>query len=263
VIDSHAHLDACAEPVGRVLERAVRAGVTRVITIGTGLDSCRRALELADLHDEVVAALGIDPHRAAEPDAERVAELRPLLAHPRVVAVGETGLDNHHRFATPAQQLRLFEQQLALAEELSLPVVVHSRDAADQTAAALAGFDGAVVLHCFSTPALLDAAVDRGYYVSFAGNVTYPRAAELRVAAAAVPSERLLAETDSPYLAPQPVRGRPNEPAHVVHIVRALAEVRGVDAGELAESLAANAAEAFGLHARGPADADAAQRSRA
>jgi TatD DNase family protein len=264
VIDSHAHLDACEEPVGRVLERAVRAGVTRVVTIGTGLDSCRRALELADVHDEVVAALGIDPHRAAEPDAGRVAELRPLLAHPRAVAVGETGLDNHHRFATPAQQLRLFEEHLALAEELSLPVVVHSRDAADETAAALAGFEGgAVVLHCFSTPALLDAAVDRGYYVSFAGNVTYPRAADLRAAAAVVPGERLLAETDSPYLAPQPVRGRPNEPAHVVHTVRALAEIRGVDAGELAGSLAANAAEAFGLPAPAPAAADAAQRSRA
>jgi TatD DNase family protein len=246
VIDSHAHLDACAEPVGRVLERAVRAGVTRVITIGTGLDSCRRALELADLHDEVVAALGIDPHRAAEPDAERVAELRPLLAHPRVVAVGETGLDNHHRFATPAQQLRLFEQQLALAEELSLPVVVHSRDAADQTAAALAGFDGAVVLHCFSTPALLDAAVDRGYYVSFAGNVTYPNAVALRLAATQVPADRLLTETDSPYLAPQPRRGRPNEPAHVVHVLQALAAARDEQPEVVEARVEENATRVFG-----------------
>jgi TatD DNase family protein len=261
VIDSHAHLDACAEPVERILERAVEAGVMRVVTIGTGLESCRRALELAECHEEVVAALGIDPHRAAEPDAERVADLRPLLAHPRVVAVGETGLDNHHRFASPAQQLRLFEEQLSLAEELSLPVVVHSRDAAGETAAALAAFVGPVVLHCFSSPDLLEPAVDRGYYVSFAGNVTYPRAADLRAAAAAVPADRLLAETDSPYLAPQPVRGRPSEPAHVMHTVRALAEVRGVDGDELADALAANAAAAFGLHALGLVGDEA--RSRA
>jgi TatD DNase family protein len=261
VIDSHAHLDACAEPVEAVLERAAEAGVTCVVTIGTGLESCRRALELAERHEQVVAALGIDPHRAAEPDAERVAELRPLLGHRRVVAVGETGLDNHHRFASAAQQLRLFEEQLALADDLSLPVVVHSRDAADDTAGALAGFAGRVVLHCFSSPDLLEPAVDRGYYVSFAGNVTYPRAADLRAAAQAVPADRLLAETDSPYLAPQPVRGRPNEPANVMHTVRVLADARGVDADELADSLAANAAAAFGLHALG--DVGAESRARA
>ena len=133
----------------------------------------------------------------------------------------------------------------------ALRATVHSRDAADETAAALAGFAGRVVLHCFSSPDLLEPAVDRGYYVSFAGNVTYPRAADLRAAAQAVPADRLLAETDSPYLAPQPVRGRPNEPANVMHTVRVLADARGVDADELADSLAANAAAAFGLHALG------------
>ena len=245
MIDSHAHLDACAGPIGGVLERAVEAGVTCVVTIGTGLESCRRALELAERHEEVVAALGIDPHRAAEPDAERVAELRPLLGHRRVVAVGETGLDNHHRFASPAQQLRLFEEQLALAEDLSLPVVVHSRDAADETAAALAGFAGRVVLHCFSSPDLLEPAVDRGYYVSFAGNVTYPSAGELRETVRLVPEDLLLVETDSPFLAPQPVRGKPNQPAHVVEVAEAVAEERGMGYDELERAVEANAARVF------------------
>jgi TatD DNase family protein len=252
VIDTHAHLDACEPPVAAVVERARAARVERVVTIGTGIESCRRALELAEQHEEVVAALGIDPHRAATADAGRVDELRALLGHPRAVAVGETGLDNHHRLATPAEQLRLFEAQLALAEELGLPVVVHSRDAAAETAAALAGFGGVVVLHCFSSPGLLDATVERGYYASFAGNLTYPKAAELRAAAAAVPVERLLVETDSPYLAPQPVRGRPNEPAHLGHTVRALADARGADADDLAARLQENATAAFGLPASGP-----------
>ena len=259
MIDSHAHLDACEAPVDELLARAGAAGVTTVVTIGTGIESCRRALALAERHEEVVAALGVDPHRASGPDAARLDELRELLSHPRVVAVGETGLDNHRPHAAPADQLRLFEAQLALAEEAGLPVVVHSRDAADETAAALAGFAGTVVLHCFSSPGLLDAAVERGYYVSFAGNVTYPRADDLRAAAAAVPAERLLAETDSPYLAPQPVRGRPNEPAHVVHTVRALAAVRGVDAEELADGLGANAAACFRL-GRVPTPARAGER---
>ena len=133
--------------------------------------------------------------------------------------MGETGLDNVKRYATPAEQRRLFDAQLALADELGLPVVVHSRDAAADTAAALEAFTGDVILHCFSSPDLLPAALERGYYVSFAGNATYPKADELREAAAAVPEDRILVETDSPYLSPQPVRGRRNEPAHVVHTI--------------------------------------------
>jgi TatD DNase family protein len=250
VIDTHAHLDACDGPVAALLERARGVGVTRVVTIGTGIDSSRRSLALADAHDGVVAALGIDPHQAATPEARRVGELRELLAHPKAVAVGETGLDNHHRLAGPSEQLRLFELQLELAEALGLPVVVHSRDAEAETAAALAGFAGTVVLHCFSSPALLDAALERGYYVSFAGNVTYPKAAELREAARAVPVERLLVETDSPYLAPQPVRGRRNEPAHVCHTLAALADLRGIAPDVLGSAVDANADAAFGLTVR-------------
>ena len=244
--DSHAHLDACEEPAAAV-ELAVAAGVTRIVTIGTGIDSCRAALALADEHDGVFASLGVDPHQAATVEAGRVDELRDLLAHPKAVAVGETGLDNVKLYATPIEQRRLFDEQLTLAADLDLPVVIHSREAAAETASALEGFGGTVILHCFSSPDLLPTALERGYYVSFAGNVTYPRAGELREAAARVPRDRILVETDSPYLSPQPVRGRQNEPAHVVHTIAALAEVCGQEQDEIAEATHANATAAFRL----------------
>jgi TatD DNase family protein len=247
VTDAHAHLDACDEPAATLLERAHTVGVTRVVTIGTGIDSCRAALEIADADEGVFAALGIDPHQAATPEAGRVGELRELLAHPKAVAVGETGLDTVRQFATPLEQRRLLDAHLALADELGLPVVIHNREADEETAAALEPFRGTVVLHCFSSPGLVSVAVERGYYVSFAGNATYPNAAPLREASASVPIERILVESDSPYLSPQPVRGRPNEPANVVHTVRALAEARGMGAEELAAATHDNAATAFGL----------------
>ena len=246
MIDTHAHLDACDDPAA-VLARARAAGVTRVVTIGTGIDSCRAALAIADLHDGVFAALGIDPHQAGSADAERLDELRQLLAHPKAVAIGETGLDNHHHFASAADQRRLFDAQIALAVELAKPIVIHSRDAATDTAEALAGFAGTVVLHCFSSPDLLPAALERGYYVSFAGNVTYPKASELREAAALIPADRLLAETDSPFLAPQPLRGRPNEPANILHTLNTLAAARGESPAGLATQIDRNACAAFGI----------------
>ena len=246
MIDTHAHLDACDAEPSAILERARAAGVTRVVTIGTGIDSCRRALAIAESEEGVVAALGIDPHRAGTREAHRVDELRGLLAHPTVVAVGETGLDGHHGAGTMREQRALLDAQLALADELGRPVVIHSRAASAETAAALEPFRGVVILHCFSEPELLVPAVERGYYVSFAGNVTYPKADALRTAVAAVPGERLLAETDSPYLAPQPVRGCPNEPRHVRHTLSALAAIRGEDSEELERVIDANAAAAFG-----------------
>jgi TatD DNase family protein len=246
VTDSHAHLDACAEP-DAVVARAVAAGVSRIVTVGTGIDSCRRALEIAEAHDGVVAALGIDPHRAATAEATRVGELRPLLDHPKAVAVGETGLDGHHGAETLHEQRILLDEHLALAESLGLPVVIHSRAASAATAAALRPFAGTVILHCFSEPDLLEPALDRGYYVSFAGNVTYPKAEALRAAAARIPADRLLVETDTPYLAPQPVRGRPNEPMNVRHTLAALAEARGDAPDELEAQIDANAAAVFDL----------------
>ena len=247
MIDTHAHLDACDEDAGELLVRARAAGVTRVVTIGTGIDSCHAALAIADEHEGVTAALGIDPHQAATAEAGRVDELRELLTRPSVVAVGETGLDGHYGADTLPEQRLLFEAHLALAEALGLPVVIHSRAASVETAAALALFPGTVILHCFSEPALLDPALEWGYYVSFAGNVTYPKAVGLREMAARVPADRILAETDSPYLAPQPVRGRRNEPAHVIHTLAVLAAQREETASELERRIDENADRAFGL----------------
>jgi TatD DNase family protein len=247
VIDTHAHLDACADPPALLLSRARDAGVDRVITVGTTIESCRAALDTADRNEEVYAALGVHPHEAGGGEAGLLEELRGLLGHERAVAVGETGLDFFRDYAPRDAQLRLFEQQLELASELGKPVVIHTRDADDEVATVLAGFEGTVVLHCFSSLHLLPVALERRYYVSFAGNVTFPKAEELRTAAAQVPADRVLAETDSPYLAPQPRRGRPNEPANVVHTVAALATARGDDAAELAAQIDRNADSAFAL----------------
>jgi TatD DNase family protein len=243
VIDTHAHLDALDDP-GEALARARGAGVTRVIAIGSGLDSARATRVLAENEDGVFVALGIHPHQAA--DGESLDELRELVDD-RVVAVGEIGLDFYRDYAPRPDQQRLFESQLVLASELRKPVIIHTRGADEETASALSGFDGHVVMHCFSTPGLLPVAIERGYYVSFAGNVSYPKAEELRDAARRVPADRLLAETDCPYLAPQPVRGKRNEPAFVVHTVAVLADARGEDADELARRIDANAREVFAL----------------
>ncbi len=247
MIDTHAHLDAYGERVPEVLERARAAGVTRVIAVGSGLDSCRATLALAERNAGVFCALGVHPHQAGACGEEWLPQLHRLLRHERVVAVGETGLDYVRGVAPAGAQRALLEAQLALAGELSLPVVVHSRGAAKDTASALAGFQGTVVLHCFSEQELFPVALERGYYVSFAGNLTYPRANDLRRAATLVPAGKLLVETDSPYLAPQPVRGRPNEPAFLVHTLRALAALLEESLEELAVRIDANARAAFGL----------------
>jgi TatD DNase family protein len=239
VIDTHAHLDALEDDPDEVLARAREAGVTRVLTVGGAA-----AVELAERFDAVHAIVGIHPHESATGDLD---EIRRLHEHPKVVAVGETGLDWFRDYAPRDDQWRMFEAQLGLATELGKPVVIHTRAADEDTLTALAGFDGTVVLHCFSSPHLLPAALERGWYVSFAGNVTYKNAPELRVAATQVPAERILAETDCPYLAPQPVRGRPNEPAYVVHTVDVLAQARGEDASELAAQIDRNATACFGL----------------
>jgi TatD DNase family protein len=249
VIDTHAHLDALDGEAASALARARKAGVTRVIAVGSGLDSCRATLEIAEREDGVFAALGLHPHQAGEVDEDDVEQLGELLAHPKAVAAGEAGLDFYRDYAPRDRQRQVFRAQAALAVSLGKPLVVHSRAADEETVAVLAALpEGArVVLHCFSSLGLLGPALEHDWYVSFAGNTTYPNAGELRMAAVQVPSDRLLAETDSPYLAPQPVRGRPNEPANVVHTLAALAEVRGVDLAELERTIDANATAVFGL----------------
>ena len=248
MIDTHTHLAALDDPDGAV-ERAAAAGVTRILTVGTDVAGCRRALELADAHDGVFAILGIHPHAANDATGDDVAEVRSLLAHPKAVGAGEMGLDWFRDYAPRDKQLHLFDAMLGVASDTGKPAVIHTRAADDDTLAALAGFDGAVVLHCFSSPHLLPAALERGWYVSFAGNATFPKAVDLRLAAREVPADRILAETDAPYLAPQAVRGKRNEPAYVMHTLAALAAARNEDRSELEQQIERNAAACFGLPA--------------
>jgi TatD DNase family protein len=248
VIDTHAHLDAL-DDASQVLARARDAGVDRVVTIGTTLDSCRAMLDLAEREDGVFVSLGLHPHEASTAGRAQVEELATLISHPKAVAVGETGLDHFRNYAPHDRQLELFRAQTELAVEAGKPIVVHTRAAEDDTLAVLIALpeNARVVLHCFSSLRLLGPALERGWFVSFAGNVTYPKATELRTAAARVPGDRILAETDSPYLSPQPVRGSRNEPAYVVHTLATLAEARGESDEDLERVIDANATAAFGL----------------
>jgi TatD DNase family protein len=248
VIDSHAHLDMIERPTTDVVADAEAAGVRRVLTIGIDGNSCRASLQLAEDFPQVRVAVGRHPNAATGFDDGDSAELAALAAHEDCVAIGETGLDYYREGAPKPDQARAFTAQLDLARQVDKPVVIHTRAAEDDTLDLLAAHaDGLrVVMHCFSMPARLDECLERGYWISFAGNVTYPKAPELRDAAARVPAERLLVETDSPFLAPQPVRGKPNEPRHVVATARVVAEARGVPFDELEAAVERNAAALFG-----------------
>lgn len=249
MIDTHAHLDACADPPGDLLARARTAGVTRVVSVGSNVASSRATLAIAVGEEGVFVAVGIHPHEADEARPSDLDALAELATHPAVVAVGETGLDYFRDYAPRPRQVELFRGHAMLAAQLSKALVVHSRAAVTDTLDVLGETDPGVpvILHCFSEPSLLAPALERGYYLSFAGNVSFPKATELREAAGHTPAERILTETDSPYLAPQPVRGQPNEPAHVVHVLRTLAEVRGVDLDALERQIDGNASRAFSL----------------
>ena len=248
MIDSHAHLDMIERPTTEVVADAEKAGVHRVLTIGIDGSSCRVALQLAEDFPQVRVAIGRHPNAATGFDDADRAELAALAAHHDCAAIGETGLDYYREGAPKPDQARAFTAQLELARELDKPVVIHTRAAEDDTLDQLATHaDGLrVILHCFSMPDRLDECLARGYWISFAGNVTFPKAPELREAAARVPADRLLVETDSPFLAPQPVRGKPNEPRHVVATARVVAEARGVDFATVEADVERNAAALFG-----------------
>jgi len=248
VIDSHTHLDLCEAPNEQLVGAALAAGVQRMLTVGIDGASCRAALRAAEDFPQVYAAVGRHPNSARGFDDADLAELRALASHERCSAIGETGLDFYRDGAPREDQQRAFAAQIALARELAKPLVIHSRAASAETLAQLAAeADGvSVVMHCFSMPEQLDECVRRGYMISFAGNVTYPSAKEIAAAAARVPEERLLVETDAPYLAPQPVRGKRNEPAFVTHTARFVAELRGVEQAQLGRALARNAERVFG-----------------
>ncbi len=249
MIDSHTHLDSCEPANADLVAEAVRAGVTRILTVGMDSASCRSALAAAESFPEVYAAIGRHPTAARGFDDAALAELRALAAHERCLAIGESGLDFYRDSAPPrADQERAFSAQIELARELGKPLVIHSRAAENETLAQLASeADGvSVVMHCFSMPGRLEECLARGYAISFAGNVTYPKAGDLAEAARRVPGERLLIETDAPYLTPQVVRGQPNRPAFVAHTLAFLAELRGVDREELGAVVERTAARVFG-----------------
>jgi TatD DNase family protein len=248
VIDSHCHLDVCKPPDGRLVKRAREAGVTRIATVGTDRRSIGRALDAARVHEEVVAIIGRHPHETTGFDAAGLEEIERAAADPRARAIGETGLDYYRDHAPRPDQRRAFEAQLELAGRIGLPAAIHTRAAEEDTFAILrehAARLPAVIMHCFSAPARIAECVERRYLCSFAGNVTYPKATPLQAAARDVPAELLLVETDAPYLSPQPVRGRPNEPAHVAHTARFVAGLRGVSYEELERIVGANAARVF------------------
>ena len=241
MIDTHAHLEMCDGQPEEVVARAAAAGVGRILTVGLA-----QAADLAARIPGVWAIVGVHPHEAAEV-ADPAGVVRRLLGRPRVVAVGECGLDFYRDHAPRDDQRRAFAAQIEVANEAGLPLVIHTRAADDETFTMLEAARVPVVLHCFGSVGRLDDALERGYFVSFAGNAAYPKADDLRAAAGRVPDDRILAETDAPYLAPPPHRGRPNEPAYVMRTLEVLAAERGVDPSALEAQIDANATRLFGL----------------
>lgn len=265
LVDSHCHLDDAQFDADReeVIHRAREAGLKYLLSIGTGdgpptLDA---AVRLAEAYSFVYATVGVHPNDAGKVDPQTIADLRSLLRHPKVKAMGEIGLDYH--WGVPREiQIPLFEQQLALAKELGHPVVIHTRDAWDDTLAILrsqwTADDPPCVLHCFTgDEKLARECLGLGYYLAFGGVTTYPKAAEVRDAVRITPSERLLLETDCPYLAPVPHRGRRNEPAYVVNTAQAIADVRGVSIDELAIQTTKNFERIFAIGATPEPDSPA------
>jgi TatD DNase family protein len=243
VVDTHCHLDG-----SDVLAEARAAGVRRFGVVGTARDSCEHAIRLAGEAEDVFAIVGLHPHNTEAFGSEQRDWVEACARREGAVAVGETGLDYYRDNAPRDDQRRSFEFHIELAQALGLPLVIHTRAAEDDTLALLGErAEGlTVIMHCFSMPDRLEECVERGYMCSFAGNVTYKSAEDLQRAAAQVPGELLLVETDSPYLAPVPVRGKPNQPANVVHTARFVAELRGVGYEELERVVERNAARVFG-----------------
>ncbi|ACA20726.1 hydrolase, TatD family [Methylobacterium sp. 4-46] len=260
LVDSHCHLDfeGLAETLPEVLARARRAGVSRMVTISTRLRRASVYRALAEAHPEIFFTVGTHPHQAAEEPDIPLEEIVALSRHPRCVGIGEAGLDYHYDTAPRDVQARVFRTHIAAARETGLPLVIHARDADADMEAILREEMGRgafrAVLHCFSSGRrLAEAGVELGLFVSFSGIVTFRRSQELRAIAAAVPRERLLVETDAPFLAPEPHRGRPNEPAYVAETARSLAGSLGMAPEDLARLTTANFYRLFEKAARADA----------
>ena len=249
MVDSHTHLHICKPPDDELVAEAVAAGVTRIVTIGTDVETSERAIAASERFEQVYAAVGIHPAEVQTFGDGEYAAIARMAEHPRCVAVGETGLD-YFRDHTPHQdQATAFRAQIEIAREAGKPVIIHTRDADDDTLAILTEHTAGlkVILHCFSMGSrIAECLAHRDWWVSFAGNVTYPKNGELRAAALKVPADRLLVETDAPYLAPQPLRGKPNAPAIVVQTAQALALERRVSYHDFNLEVEAASAAAFG-----------------
>ncbi len=252
LIDAHCHLDGdrFAGDLDAVIARAGEAGVRAMLTAGVDVASSRAAIAIAEKYEPVYAAVGIHPETSETFDAAALAEIRQLAQHPRVVAIGEIGLDFHYADGAPrAVQERAFIAQLDLAQELGKPVVVHNRDANTELMGILQRRNGGPrgVLHCFSgDDAMARQAIDLGFYISFAGNVTFPNARALQNVARALPLDHILVETDAPYLAPQPRRGRRNEPAFVAFTAAKIAELKSLDLAVVEATARQNSTVLFG-----------------
>jgi TatD DNase family protein len=252
LIDSHCHLDFpdFADEIESVVARAEAAGVERMTTISTRVAEAGRLRAIAERFPSVYFSVGTHPHNAADEPEFDVSAARLLAAHPKCVGIGETGLDYHYNYAPADVAKRVFRAQIALARELELPLIIHAREADEDIAAILSDEMGqgtfAAVLHCFtSSRSLAEAGLALGFYVSFSGVLTFKNSADLRALARDIPLDRLLVETDAPYLAPVPHRGGRNEPAFVVETARVLAEAKGVDFAELAAATRANTLRLF------------------
>jgi TatD DNase family protein len=249
MIDSHTHLHLCEPPDAELVAAAVEAGVQRIVTVGTNGATCRAALAAAEDFPQVYAAIGRHPNEATGFDDADYAELQALAAHDKCVAIGETGLDFYRDYAPRPDQERAFAAQIELARATGKPLVIHTRSAAEDTIATLRAHAAGlkVILHCFTMANRVEECLaEPGWFFSFAGNVTYPKAADLREAALKVPADRLLVETDAPYLSPQVVRGKPNSPANVVAIAQSLAVERRVEYTALERSIEGAAGAVFG-----------------
>jgi TatD DNase family protein len=248
VIDTHTHLDHGPMPEDELVAAARAAGVNRILTIGMDSAGCRTALAAAERFEEVYAALGRHPNSAEGFDDAAAEELAELARHPRCLAIGETGLDYYRDRSPRADQEKAFLAQIEVARAAGKPLVIHTRAADDDTVRTLTtraqGIE--VVLHCFSMPDRLDECLERGWWISFAGNVTYPANAELAAAAERVPLDRMLVETDAPYLTPQAQRKHRNQSAFVVHTAAFIADRKGIEYDELEQAVEANAARLLG-----------------
>jgi len=252
LVDTHAHLQWASfdKDRGEVIRRAKEVGVEYVVNIGFDVDGCRKGIELAGKHKGLYATVGIHPHNASGLNKNVLDKLRKLSENPKIVAIGETGLDYYRNLSPREAQKRAFEAQLSLAEELELPVIIHDREAHADTFKMLSKFKGKIegIMHCFSgSKEMAEQCVKSNFYISFAGPVTFPNSYKLHEIAKWIDLNRILLETDSPWLAPQDMRGKRNEPAFLPFIARKIAELKGISADELAEATTENAKEIFQL----------------